>query len=50
MSTTAITTTSEHHPTAWYAEMNSSGRRTYWACTSAWMLDGTAEVSLLRNR
>jgi MFS family permease len=39
MSTTAITT-SEHHPTAWYAEMSSSERNTFWACTGGWMLDG----------
>lgn len=39
MSTTAITG-SEHHPTAWYAEMSSAEKNTFWACTGGWMLDG----------
>ena len=39
MSTTAITT-SEHHPTAWYAEMNPTERNTFWACIGGWVLDG----------
>jgi MFS family permease len=39
MSTTAIST-SEHHPTAWYAEMNPTERNTFWACIGGWVLDG----------
>ena len=39
MSTTAIAT-SEHHPTAWYAEMNPTERNTFWACIGGWVLDG----------
>ena len=39
MSTTAITT-SEHHPTAWYAEMNPTERNAFWACIGGWVLDG----------
>src|SRR6516164_3479678 len=38
MSTTAITT-SEHHPTAWYAEMNPREKNTFWACFGGWVLD-----------
>ncbi len=30
---------SEHHPTAWYAEMGSAGKRTFWAATGGWILD-----------
>jgi MFS family permease len=39
MSTTAITP-NEHHPTAWYAEMNPTEKNTFWACAGGWMLDG----------
>jgi len=39
MSTTAIAT-SEHHPTAWYAEMDPTERNTFWACIGGWVLDG----------
>ena len=42
MSTKTSTNTmtgSEHHPTAWYAEMSSSEKNTFWACTGGWMLD-----------
>jgi MFS family permease len=39
MSTTAITA-SEHHPTAWYAEMSSTEKNTFWACMGGWILDG----------
>ncbi len=38
MQTTAITS-SDHHPTAWYAEMSSLERNTFWACVGGWMLD-----------
>jgi MFS family permease len=38
MSTTAMTG-SQHHPTAWYAEMSSLEKNTFWACTAGWMLD-----------
>ena len=38
MSTTTITS-SEHHPTAWYAEMSQSREKTFWACIGGWMLD-----------
>jgi MFS family permease len=30
---------SEHHPTAWYAEMGAAGKRTFWAATGGWILD-----------
>ena len=32
-------TLSEHHPTAWYAEMGARERNAFWACTGGWMLD-----------
>jgi hypothetical protein len=32
-------TISEDHPTAWYAEMSSGEKNTFWACTGGWMLD-----------
>jgi MFS family permease len=38
MSTTTITS-SEHHPTAWYAEMSRVVRKIFWACIGGWMLD-----------
>src|SRR3974390_1273373 len=28
-----------HHPTAWYAEMTSAERTTFWACIGGWVLD-----------
>ncbi|HLH98531.1 MAG TPA: MFS transporter [Xanthobacteraceae bacterium] len=36
---TTATMMSEHHPTAWYAEMSSRERNAFWACTGGWMLD-----------
>jgi MFS family permease len=39
MSTTTIVT-GEHHPTAWYGEMNRAEKGTFWACIGGWMLDG----------
>ncbi len=38
MSTTTMSG-SEHHPTAWFAEMNADERNTFWACIGGWMLD-----------
>src|SRR5579871_3787866 len=38
LQTTAMVV-SEHHPTAWYAEMNARERNAFWACTGGWMLD-----------
>jgi MFS family permease len=32
-------TVSEDHPTAWYTEMSSGEKNTFWACTGGWMLD-----------
>src|SRR5580693_1097168 len=34
-----ISGSSEHHPTAWYAEMSSAERKTFWACVGGWVLD-----------
>jgi MFS family permease len=39
MTSTTTMAISEHHPTAWYAEMNSGEKKTFWACTGGWMLD-----------
>jgi MFS family permease len=39
MSTTVVAE-GEHHPTAWYAEMNKAEKGTFWACIGGWMLDG----------
>src|ERR1700676_2891165 len=36
---TSAMTGSEHHPTAWYAEMSASEKNAFWACTGGWMLD-----------
>ena len=30
---------SEHHSTAWYAEISSAERKTFWACVGGWVLD-----------
>ena len=32
-------TANDHHPTAWYAEMNPKERSTFWACIGGWALD-----------
>jgi MFS family permease len=39
--TTTMTTvrTDEHHPTAWYAQMQPREKNTFWACTGGWILD-----------
>lgn len=29
----------DHHPTAWYAEMQPREKSTFWACTGGWVLD-----------
>jgi MFS family permease len=29
----------EHHPIAWYAEMDVAAKRTFWAATGGWILD-----------
>src|SRR5947207_3050626 len=32
MTTTTVTTGTDHHPTAWYSEMKPRERSTFWAC------------------
>jgi MFS family permease len=39
MTTTSVATDSDHHPTAWYGEMDAAEKRTFWACLGGWMLD-----------
>jgi hypothetical protein len=39
MSTTTAISSSEHHPTAWYAQMKQAEKNTFWACIGGWMLD-----------
>jgi MFS family permease len=29
----------EHHPIAWYVEMDATAKRTFWAATGGWILD-----------
>jgi MFS family permease len=29
----------EHHPTAWYSELDPREKNTFWACIGGWMLD-----------
>ena len=31
--------TNEHHPTAWYEDMSSTEKTTFWACIGGWILD-----------
>jgi MFS family permease len=38
MSTTTIGNT-DHHPTAWYRQMQPREKSTFWACTGGWILD-----------
>jgi MFS family permease len=38
MSTTTIGNT-DHHPTAWYSQMQPREKSTFWACTGGWILD-----------
>jgi len=37
--TQAIVTSHEHHVTAWYTELNTQEKKTFWACIGGWMLD-----------
>jgi MFS family permease len=30
---------SDHHPTAWYAEMTPKEKNTFWACVGGWVMD-----------
>jgi MFS family permease len=39
MMTQARSTSDEHHPTAWYAELDAREKKTFWACIGGWMLD-----------
>jgi MFS family permease len=39
MTTTDSVAAGEHHPTAWYAEMDAAERKTFWAATGGWILD-----------
>jgi len=39
MSTTTAVTGTEHHPTAWYSEMQPREKSTFWACVGGWVLD-----------
>src|SRR5262245_9426732 len=40
MTTTTAFGASEHHPTAWYTQLQPRERNTFWACTGGWILDG----------
>ncbi|RTL69197.1 MAG: MFS transporter [Hyphomicrobiales bacterium] len=33
------TSADAHHPTAWYRQMGSKEKSTFWACTGGWVLD-----------
>ncbi len=46
MTTTSVMTGRDHHPTAWYAEMNAAEKRTFWACLGGWMLDAGRDAEL----
>ena len=39
MTATDATIADAHHPTAWYTEMGTTERRTFWAATGGWILD-----------
>lgn len=39
MTATDAMAAGEHHPTAWYAEMGTAEKRTFWAATGGWILD-----------
>jgi MFS family permease len=39
MTATDAIIATEHHPTAWYAEMGAAEKRTFWAATGGWILD-----------
>src|SRR5215475_15713876 len=34
-----IVRTNQHHPTAWYEDMSSTEKTTFWACAGGWVLD-----------
>jgi len=38
MSTATVSST-DHHPTAWYSDMQPREKSTFWACTGGWILD-----------
>ena len=39
MTTQATTAASDHHPTAWYAQMDRRERAAFWASIGGWILD-----------
>src|SRR5215469_1135548 len=39
MTMQARSTSDEHHPTAWYSELDAREKKTFWACIGGWMLD-----------
>jgi MFS family permease len=39
MSTQSATTTSDHHPTGWYSELEAREKNAFWACFGGWVLD-----------
>jgi MFS family permease len=34
-----MSSSNAHHPTAWYSEMTSREKTTFWACIGGWILD-----------
>jgi len=34
-----VTTLREHHPTAWYAQMERNEKAAFWASLGGWILD-----------
>src|SRR5215470_19984252 len=39
MSLEATTTSSDHHPTSWYSELQAREKNAFWACFGGWVLD-----------
>jgi MFS family permease len=39
MSLEATTTSSDHHPTSWYSELQTREKNAFWACFGGWVLD-----------
>src|SRR5947209_7758946 len=39
MSVQETVSSTDHHPTAWYSEMQPREKSTFWACTGGWILD-----------
>src|SRR5262249_3465712 len=37
--TSTMSSSNAHHPTAWYSEMTSREKTTFWACIGGWILD-----------